>query len=105
LFVGQATLKEGSAFAFGEAVFARFAVKKATGLLAVMAANGQSTGAALAIVGAIGILTAEASQVIRDVHQGSLCVKRFGHCQQLQTVVEKRPRTFNKRGTPGITPV
>jgi hypothetical protein len=60
LFVGQSTLEEGSAFAFGEAVFAGFTVEKTAGLFAIVAADGQPAGVSLAIVGAVGVLAAEA---------------------------------------------
>jgi hypothetical protein len=61
LLIGQTTLEEGSAFSLGEAIFTGFAVEEPAALLAVMTADGQSSGASLAIVRTVRVLTAEAS--------------------------------------------
>jgi hypothetical protein len=66
LLIGQTTLEEGSAFSFGEAIFTGFAVEEPAALFAVMTADGQSSGTSLAIVRAVRVLTAEASQVVHD---------------------------------------
>ena len=65
LVVREMRAEERGALAFGEAVFAGVAVEQAEVMvLAVAAADGEVSGVALAEQGAIGILAAEASEVV-----------------------------------------
>jgi hypothetical protein len=59
LVVGQATVEQRRAFAFGETGFAAAAVEQALRLSAVVATDGQVVLAALAVQRAGGVLAAE----------------------------------------------
>ena len=64
LVVGQARVEQGRALAFGEAVLAGAAIEEAPLFGAVTHAHGQVAVPTLAIVGALLVLTAEATQVV-----------------------------------------
>jgi|SRR5947208_2048768 len=65
LVVREMRAEERGALAFGEAVFAGPTVEEPdVVLLAEATANGEVAGVASAVEGAIGVLTAEASQVV-----------------------------------------
>jgi hypothetical protein len=65
LLLGQMAVKEGRALAFGEAVLAGVAVEEANGIeLAVAGANREIAGVALTVAGAVGVLAAEAREVV-----------------------------------------
>jgi hypothetical protein len=65
LLVGQMGMEQGRALAFGEAVLAGVAVEQADViLLAVAGADGEIARVASAVGGAIGLLAAEAREVV-----------------------------------------
>ena len=68
LRLGEVSLEQGSALALGEAVFAGPTVEQADLiLLAEAAADGEVSGVASAVEGAIGFLATEASKIIHGV--------------------------------------
>ena len=65
LLVGQMGMEQGRALAFGEAVRASVAVEQTdVVVLAVVGTDREISGVALAVEGAIGLLAAEASEVV-----------------------------------------
>jgi hypothetical protein len=68
LLVGQMGVEQGRALALGEAVLAGVAVEQADVVcFAIAVANGEVCGVALAEEGTIGILAAEACEVVHGV--------------------------------------
>jgi hypothetical protein len=68
LLLGEVSLEQGCALAFGEAVFAGPAVEQADlVLLAEAAADGEVSGVASAVEGAIGFLATEARKIVHGV--------------------------------------
>jgi hypothetical protein len=65
LVLGQAGAEQGGALALGEARLAGPAAEQAALLGAVACGGGQVSLAALAVVGAVGVLAAEGTQVLR----------------------------------------
>ena len=73
-FFGEMAVERGRAFAFGEAGLAGLTVEQSdVVLLAVASANGEVTGIAAAVQGALRVLTAEAREV---VHAGDRSEQR-----------------------------
>jgi hypothetical protein len=65
LVLGQMAVEQGCALAFGEAGLAGVAVEESdVSVLAVAAADGEIAGVALSVSGAVGVLAAEAREVI-----------------------------------------
>ena len=65
LLLGEMAVEEGRALALGEAVFAGAAVEQSDVVLfAVAGADRQVAGVATGIEGAVGVLTAEAREVV-----------------------------------------
>ena len=62
----QAGVKERGALAFGEAGFAGAATEQAALVRPIMPGDREITVVAFAVVGAVGILTAEAGEVVHD---------------------------------------
>jgi DNA-binding NarL/FixJ family response regulator len=74
LLLGEMAMEQGRAFALGEAVFARLAVEKSdVVLLAVAGADREIAGIAAGVEGALGVLAAEAREV---VHAGDRSEQR-----------------------------
>ncbi len=100
LVLGEPGIEEGRALAFGEAGLAGLAVEQAALVAAVVAADSEVAEVALAEVGAVAVLAAEAFQVVHDgirtpgANQGGPSV---------EVVVEKGTRTFNGVWTPPKT--
>jgi len=81
--VGESAIEQRSALALGEAGLAGVAVEQAdVMLLAVAITDGEIPGAAASVEGAVGILAAEAGEVVHrertSLHEGWLEVQRFG---------------------------
>jgi hypothetical protein len=65
LLVGEVGMEQGRALALGEAILAGLAVEQTdVVVLAVAGADGEVSGVASAVGGAIGILAAEACEVV-----------------------------------------
>ncbi len=65
LLLGEMGVEQGRALALGEAVFARLAVEQSDVVLfAVASADRESAGIAAGVEGALGILAAEAREVV-----------------------------------------
>ena len=64
LLTRESAVEEGRAFGFREALLARLAVQQAALLLTIMSADGKPIGTALAVVRALGVLTAERGEII-----------------------------------------
>src|SRR5262245_54651612 len=62
--LGQSGIEQGRAFTFGEACLAGPAVQQAALVAAVAHADGEVAVAALAVVGAVGVLAAESAEVV-----------------------------------------
>jgi hypothetical protein len=60
----ESAVEEGRAFGFGEALFASLTVQQAALLLTIVSADSEVIRAALAVVWAFGVLTAELSEII-----------------------------------------
>jgi len=74
LLFREVTVEQGRALAFGEAVLAGFAVEQSdVVLLAVAGADREIAGVSGAVEGALGVLTAEAREV---VHSGDRSEQR-----------------------------
>jgi hypothetical protein len=74
LLFGEMAVEEGRALALGEAVLARLTVEQSdVVLLAVAGADREVSGVTRAVEGALGVLTAEAREV---VHAGDWSVQR-----------------------------
>jgi hypothetical protein len=65
LLLGEMGVEQGRALALGEAVLARLAVEQAdVVLLAIAGADGEIAGVAAGVEGALGVLAAEAREVV-----------------------------------------
>jgi hypothetical protein len=65
LVLGEMAVKQGRALAFGEAVFAGLAVEQSDVVLfPVASAGGKIAGVALTVEGAVGVLAAEAREIV-----------------------------------------
>jgi hypothetical protein len=62
--IGEAGIEQGRALALGEALLAGTAREHAALLAAIAESHAQVAQAALAVVGTVGVLTAEAAQVV-----------------------------------------
>src|SRR5262249_15858119 len=68
LVVGQVRMEQGRALALGEALFAAVAVEQPDMvLLAVAGADGEVAGTSMAVEGALGVLAAEANEVVHGI--------------------------------------
>jgi len=64
LVIGEAGIEQGRALAFREALLASPAREQAALLAAIAEGHAEVPQATLAVVGAVGVLTAEAAQVV-----------------------------------------
>jgi hypothetical protein len=101
LVIGQAAAEQGGALALGEAGLAGAAVQQQAPVPAVAAAGREVAVAALAVVGAVGVLAAEAAEVV--VHGEVLQSGRAG-CRSAAVVIENAYRAFNPTRTPPRIP-
>jgi hypothetical protein len=94
LVLGQMGVEQGRTFAFGEAVLAGLAVEEADVVLfAVAGADGEVAGVAETGGGAVGVLTAEAREVVhaegRSGSRGSKAVR--GHKSDAAPILRSSP--------------